>query len=117
VQLICGLLARRASERAAYLRAGIGLTAWNTAKRSKAELRERIASARDDWARLRQDIARLNNTIANQATSITGQASEISALKVQLEMMQDKTVVIDVSTTSYQCCSDRPFHGSSRRLL
>jgi hypothetical protein len=29
------------------------LTAWNTAKRSNAGLRQRIAEARDDWARLR----------------------------------------------------------------
>jgi hypothetical protein len=29
------------------------LTAWNSAKRSDAALRERIAGARDDWARLR----------------------------------------------------------------
>jgi hypothetical protein len=32
---------------------GIGLTAWNSAKRSDAALRERIAGARDDWAQLR----------------------------------------------------------------
>ncbi len=47
------MLARGESERAACLRAGIGLTAWNVAKRNSADLRERIASARDDWARLR----------------------------------------------------------------
>jgi hypothetical protein len=29
------------------------LTAWNTARRSNACLRQRIAEARDDWARLR----------------------------------------------------------------
>jgi hypothetical protein len=53
VQLTCELLARGESERAACLRAGIGLTAWSAAKRVSAGLRERIASARDDWARLR----------------------------------------------------------------
>src|SRR5438477_9705909 len=30
-----------------------GLTAWGAAKRANAELRGRIASARDEWARLR----------------------------------------------------------------
>jgi hypothetical protein len=53
VQLICEALARGESETAACLTAGIGLTAWNTAKRCNADLRGRIASARDDWARLR----------------------------------------------------------------
>jgi hypothetical protein len=53
VQLICEMLARGESERAACLRAGIGLTAWNAAKRNSAELRERIASARDQWAKVR----------------------------------------------------------------
>ena len=53
VQMICELLARGESERSACIRAGIGLTAWNMAKRSDASLRERIASARDYWARLR----------------------------------------------------------------
>lgn len=53
VQLICQMLARGETERAACLRAGIGLTGWNAAKRHNAELRERIATARADWARLR----------------------------------------------------------------
>jgi hypothetical protein len=53
VQTICGLLALGESEKSACIRAGIGLTAWNTAKRSDAALRERIAGARDEWARLR----------------------------------------------------------------
>jgi hypothetical protein len=53
VQLICKMLARGETECAACLRAGIGLTAWNAAKRKSVELRERIASARDDWTRLR----------------------------------------------------------------
>ena len=53
VQTVCELLARGESEHSACLRAGIGLTAWNRAKRSDADLRERITSARDDWARLR----------------------------------------------------------------
>ncbi len=52
VKMICGLLAHGESEKSACIRAGIGLTAWNTAKRSDAGLRERIAGARDDWARL-----------------------------------------------------------------
>jgi hypothetical protein len=53
VQLICEMLALGETECAACLRAGIGLTAWNAAKRKSAELRQRIALARDDWARLR----------------------------------------------------------------
>ena len=53
VQLICELLASGESESSACKRAGIGLTAWGAAKRANAELRTRIASARDDWARLR----------------------------------------------------------------
>jgi hypothetical protein len=53
VQLICEMLARGESECTACLRVGIGLTAWNAAKRKSAELRQRIALARDDWARLR----------------------------------------------------------------
>lgn len=53
VQMICGLLAIGETERSACIRAGIGSTAWNAAKRVDSGLRERIASARDDWARLR----------------------------------------------------------------
>jgi hypothetical protein len=53
VQLICELLARGESERSACIRAGIGLTAWGAAKRNSADLRERIAMARDQWAQLR----------------------------------------------------------------
>jgi hypothetical protein len=53
VRIICELIAHGESEKSACIRAGIGLTAWNTAKRSDAGLRERIAGARDDWARLR----------------------------------------------------------------
>jgi hypothetical protein len=51
--MICELLAHGESERSACIRAGIGSTAWGTAKRSSAELRERIATARDQWAQLR----------------------------------------------------------------
>jgi hypothetical protein len=53
VKLICDLLARGETERGACIRAGIGSTAWNGAKRVSSALRDRIASARDDWARLR----------------------------------------------------------------
>lgn len=53
VRIICELLAHGETERAACIRAGIGSTAWNGAKRADADLRVRIASARDDWARLR----------------------------------------------------------------
>ena len=53
VKMICELLAHGESEKSACIRAGIGLTAWNTAKRSNASLNERIAGARDEWARLR----------------------------------------------------------------
>ncbi len=53
VQMICGLIGKGKTEKAACIRAGISGTAWNTAKRSNVDLRERIASARDDWARLR----------------------------------------------------------------
>ena len=53
VQVICESLARGESERSACIRAGIGLTAWSVSKRKDPSLRERIASARDDWARLR----------------------------------------------------------------
>lgn len=53
VRMICELLAGGKTERAACIRAGIGNAAWSTAKRVDATLRQRIASARDDWARLR----------------------------------------------------------------
>ena len=53
VEIICGLIAKGESEKSACIRAGIGLTAWNTAKRSDAGLRAAIAGARDEWARLR----------------------------------------------------------------
>jgi hypothetical protein len=53
VEMICGLLAHGESEKSACIRAGIGLTAWNRAKRSDAALKKRIADARDDWTRLR----------------------------------------------------------------
>ena len=53
VQLICEALAHGESETAACKRAGIGLTTWSAAKRCNADLRGRVASARDDWARLR----------------------------------------------------------------
>jgi len=52
VKMICELIAHGESEKSGCIRAGIGLTAWNTAKRSDAGVRERIAEARDDWARL-----------------------------------------------------------------
>ena len=71
VQMICQMLARGESERAGCLRAGIGLTAWNAAKRSSADLRERIAKARDDWARLRhaRHLAALHESqVARSAT-------------------------------------------------
>jgi hypothetical protein len=41
IEMICGLLAKGESEKSACIRAGIGLTAWNTAKRSNAGLRQR----------------------------------------------------------------------------
>jgi hypothetical protein len=53
VRIICELLAHGESEKSACIRAGIGLTAWNTAKRLDADLRGRIAEARDEWARLK----------------------------------------------------------------
>jgi hypothetical protein len=53
VNMICELLSRGESERSACLRAGIGLTAWGAAKRNSADLRQRIATARDQWAQLR----------------------------------------------------------------
>jgi hypothetical protein len=53
VEIICGLIARGESEKSACIRAGIGLTAWNMAKRSDAGLRTRLEEARDQWARLR----------------------------------------------------------------
>lgn len=53
VHMICALIAKGKTEKAACIRAGISGTAWNTAKRSDVDLRERIAAARDDWARLR----------------------------------------------------------------
>lgn len=53
VQMICRLLALGETEWAACLRAGIGSTAWNAAKRANPGLRDRIASARDEWAQLR----------------------------------------------------------------
>jgi hypothetical protein len=53
VDTICELLARGESERSACVRAGIGSTAWGAAKRNSADLRERIASARDQWAKVR----------------------------------------------------------------
>jgi hypothetical protein len=53
VEIICELLAHGESEKSACIRTGIGLTAWNTAKRSNPSLGERIAAARDEWARLR----------------------------------------------------------------
>jgi hypothetical protein len=53
INTICELLARGESERSACIRAGIGSTAWGTAKRNSAALRERIARARDQWAKVR----------------------------------------------------------------
>jgi hypothetical protein len=53
VQLICELLMHGESERSACIRAGIGSTAWCAAKRNSADLRERIAGARDQWAKAR----------------------------------------------------------------
>jgi hypothetical protein len=53
VQLICEALARGESETSGCLKAGIGLTAWNVAKRCNAELRARIVAAREEWARLK----------------------------------------------------------------
>jgi hypothetical protein len=53
VNMICELLARGESEHSACIRAGIGSTAWGAAKRNSPDLRERIATARDQWAQLR----------------------------------------------------------------
>lgn len=53
VQMICAMLADGESERAGCLRAGISETSWTTAKRNDVGLRERIASARDEWAKRR----------------------------------------------------------------
>jgi hypothetical protein len=53
VQLICELLTHGESERSACIRAGIGSTAWGAAKRNSADLRERVAGARDQWAKVR----------------------------------------------------------------
>src|SRR5262245_43737650 len=53
INTICELLTRGESERSACIRAGIGSTAWGAAKRNSADLRERIASAREQWARVR----------------------------------------------------------------
>src|SRR5438874_2030288 len=53
VQMICDLLGRGETECGACIRAGVGSTAWSAAKRVSPTLRDRIASARDDWARLR----------------------------------------------------------------
>ncbi len=53
VKIICDLLAKGESERSACLRAGVGQTTWNTAKRADASLRARIVQARDQWAQLR----------------------------------------------------------------
>jgi hypothetical protein len=71
VQLICQMLARGESERAGCLRAGIGLTTWSKAKRNSAGLRERIATARDDWGKLRhgRHVAALSESqVARSAT-------------------------------------------------
>ena len=51
--MICELLASGQTERAACIRAGIGNTAWSTAKRADSAIRQQIASAKDDRARLR----------------------------------------------------------------
>lgn len=53
VRLVCEALGRGESETAGCLKAGIGLTAWNIAKRVNEGLRQCIAAARDEWARLR----------------------------------------------------------------
>jgi hypothetical protein len=53
INTICELLTHGESERSACIRAGIGSTAWGVAKRNSADLRERIASARDQWAKVR----------------------------------------------------------------
>ena len=53
IKLICDLLAHGETELGACIRAGIGSTTWNAAKRVSSTLRDQIASARDDWARLR----------------------------------------------------------------
>src|SRR5262249_58639978 len=55
INTICELLTRGESERSACIRAGIGSTAWGAAKRNSADLRERIASAREQWARVRHE--------------------------------------------------------------
>jgi hypothetical protein len=74
VQLICQMLARGESERAGCLRAGIGLTTWSKAKRHSPELRERIASSRDEWGKLRhaQYVVALHESLV--ARSVTRKA-------------------------------------------
>jgi len=71
VQMICDLLATGESERSGCLRAAIGSTAWNTAKRADASLRARIVEARDQWAQLRhaQHTAALHESRAMRAAN------------------------------------------------
>ena len=51
--LICELLTKGETEEAACVRAGIGKSAWCVAKAGNADLRARIARARDVWAKVR----------------------------------------------------------------
>ena len=91
VQLICEMLAHGESERAACLRAGIGLTAWNAAKRNNADLRDRIATARDDWARLRH---------AQHAAAYESQAARWATCKaVKPQLTYEAKLVVWLLTT------------------
>ncbi len=66
IHMICGRITNGETEQSACIRAGISSTAWNAAKRSDANLRERIAGARDDWALSGTCNTRLRFTKANR---------------------------------------------------
>lgn len=53
IEIVCEVLSKGGSERAACLKAGIGSTAWNHAKKTQEELRVKIVAVREVWAQLK----------------------------------------------------------------
>lgn len=64
--VVCEVISKGGSERAGCLKATIGSTAWNRAKRVQEGLRAKIEAARAAWAKLKYD-RHINALYASQA--------------------------------------------------
>src|ERR1700682_3597867 len=59
--------------------------------------------ADSNGAQLQRELADLKKTMASQARALATQSSDIGFLKLQMEWIQNKTILVDVSAQAYQC--------------